>query len=57
MGCVGRVTDMVGMFDRSRNFNQDIGAWNVSNVTEMARMFKGVSSFNQDISAWNTRRD
>lgn len=35
------------------NFNDDIGAWNVSSVTTMANMFEGASSFNQSLDSWN----
>ena len=44
---------MGGMFSNARDFNQDIGAWNVSNVTVMGGMFAVAESFNQDIGAWN----
>jgi surface protein len=55
--CVSLVTEMDSMFlgvlGNPNNFNQDIGAWDVSNVTDMARMFECASSFNQDIGNWD----
>ena len=52
------VTNMRGLFEYKRDFNDDISKWNVSNVTDMSFMFKGYilgrsSSFNGDISRWN----
>mmetsp|Transcript_26904 Transcript_26904/g.62497 ORF Transcript_26904/g.62497 Transcript_26904/m.62497 type:complete len:202 (+) Transcript_26904:643-1248(+) len=41
------------MFSESGSFNQDIGAWNVSNVKDMSRMFGSAIAFNQDIGAWD----
>jgi surface protein len=52
-----KLTDMSGLFwstnCESPNFNQDIGAWDVSNVTDMEGMFANNTSFNQDISNWD----
>ena len=52
---LSRVTDMWGMFSNARNFNQDIGDWDVSNVTNMENMFNGAADFDQDISGWDVR--
>jgi surface protein len=52
---------MSRLFRNTYLFNQDIGAWDVSNVTNMSLMFQGVSfshTFNNggspSISAWTT---
>ena len=47
-----KVTTMESMFSNTRDFNQDISTWDVSNVTDMRGMFN-TSSFNQDIGTWN----
>ena len=43
---VGQVTDMYGMFVRSRAFNRDIASWDVRKVTTMTYMFHGAEAFN-----------
>ena len=50
---VSNVTNMVGIFYGTAQFNQNINSWDVSNVTDMAWMFCGAKSFNQDISGWD----
>ena len=48
------ITDMHGMFNEARSFNQPIGDWDTSNVTDMSGMFYDAESFNQPIGNWNT---
>ena len=43
---------MRGMFFWTRDFDQDIGEWDVSKVTNMIKMFDGANNFNQDIGKW-----
>lgn len=50
---VSNVTNMEGVFEGKRKFNEDISNWNVSNVTNMSRMFREAESFNIDISRWD----
>ena len=45
---------MAQMFHKTRNFNQDISEWNVSNVGNMSALFWDASAFNQNITDWNT---
>lgn len=49
---VSKVEDMHNMFELTRNFNQDIGNWDVGNVRNMTYMFYE-TEFNQDIGDWN----
>ena len=48
-----KLTDMYATFSGATLFNQNIGAWNVSNVTRMAYAFHRATNFNQDINSWN----
>jgi surface protein len=47
------------MFNFSPNFNQNIGAWDVSKVTDFSRMFFNATAFNNngsaDINNWTIR--
>ena len=36
----------------SREFNQNIGYWDVSGVKDMERMFDDARAFNQDLGMW-----
>ena len=40
------------MFDQASNFNQDLGAWDMSNVIDTYGMFSN-AVFNQDIGSWD----
>ena len=46
------MTDMYGMFYFAGQFNQTLGAWNVTRVTNMAMMFRS-GRFNQALGAWS----
>ncbi|WP_299053820.1 BspA family leucine-rich repeat surface protein [uncultured Polaribacter sp.] len=48
------VTDMSYLFYKNKDFNDNIGHWDVSNVTSMTWMFGFCDEFNADISNWNT---
>lgn len=48
------ITNMSGMFNGAKLFNQNIGTWNTAKVTNFAFMFTNASAFNQNISTWNT---
>lgn len=51
--CTSMVTDMDSLFYGAVSFNQDIGAWDLSNVTDMSYMFYEAQAFNQDIGDWD----
>lgn len=50
------VTDMSGLFQNYRGFNQNIGKWVTSNVSNMDGMFYNAKKFNQDISGWDVSK-
>jgi surface protein len=47
------VSDMSYMFSGAKQFNRDIGRWDVSNASDMSHMFDGARQFNQDIGRWD----
>ncbi|UII77629.1 BspA family leucine-rich repeat surface protein [Flagellimonas sp. HMM57] len=51
---LSQVSSLAGMFTSAKQFNGDIGNWDVGNITDMKSMFLAASSFNGDISNWNT---
>lgn len=48
-----KVTDMTGLFEFLKLFNEPIGKWDVSNVTNMSFLFYAAYSFNQPLNSWN----
>jgi surface protein len=52
--CTSLVTRLEACF-QGRNFNQEIGNWDVSNVTSMRSMFEN-STFNRPIEHWNVSK-
>ena len=52
---VSKIEDMSKLFyhDALKDFNEDIGDWNVSNVKNMALMFREAQAFNQPIEKWD----
>lgn len=50
---VGQVTDFGMLLFFKKNFNADIGYWDVSRGTTFRYMFYANQAFNQDISGWN----
>jgi surface protein len=46
-------TSLGSYFREARNFNGNIGNWNVSTVTAMAFTFRASIAFNQDLSSWD----
>ena len=43
---VSRITDMLALFSRLNNFDENINSWDTSNVTNMSNMFFGCVKFN-----------
>jgi hypothetical protein len=50
---VTSVTPGNGLFYGCRDFNEDIGDWDMRLVRDASQMFAYCSSFNQDIGRWN----
>ena len=40
------------MFAKTKAFNQDISAWDLSSVTDMTQMFDSAVAFNQNLCPW-----
>merc|ERR1712160_75570 len=53
MGDASSVTNMVGMFYETTEFNGDVSKWDVSSVTNMDDMFYEAKKFNGDVSEWD----
>ena len=53
---VSQVTDMRGLFEGQKDFNEDLSRWDVSKVTTMSRTFDGATSFNGDLSGWDVSK-
>ena len=48
------VTDMSGLFQDQKAFDDDISGWDTSNVTDMSQMFMNATKFNKNIGGWDT---
>ena len=48
-----QISDMSKLFERNKEFNQNINNWDVSLVNNMKDMFRGASSFNQPLDKWD----
>ena len=53
----GQVVNFSRVFYNKRNFNADIGYWDMSRAVVTAEMFKGARQFNQDIGDWDLSRN
>ena len=53
----GQVKNFERVFYNKKNFNGDIGYWDMSSATTTAEMFKGAKKFNQDIGDWNMSKN
>ncbi|MEM7486983.1 MAG: BspA family leucine-rich repeat surface protein [Bacteroidota bacterium] len=51
---LSQVSSLFAMFKNAKQFNGDIGNWDMDNVTSINSMFDGASSFNGNIGQWNT---
>ena len=47
-------TTMTEMFSHAKNFNANIGSWQVSKVGDMQKTFAYAEQFNRDINTWAT---
>tara|TARA_B100000524_G_scaffold347880_1_gene250821 strand:- start:4909 stop:5106 length:198 start_codon:yes stop_codon:yes gene_type:complete len=41
------------MFAKAKEFNQDLGEWDVSKVLDMSWMFANAINFNQSLENWS----
>ena len=53
----GQVVNFSRVFYNKRNFNADIGYWDMSRAVVTSEMFKGARKFNQDIGDWNVSKN
>ena len=53
----GQVKNFNRVFYNKKNFNGDIGYWDMSKAVVTSEMFKGAKKFNQDIGGWNMRKN
>ena len=53
----GQVQNFNRVFYNKRNFNGDIGYWDMSNAVVTSEMFKNARKFNQDIGDWNMTKN
>ena len=53
----GQVVNFNRVFYNKRNFNGDIGYWDMSRAVVTSEMFKGARQFNQDIGDWDLSRN
>ena len=50
---MSNVTNMAWMFHGTQYFNQDIGAWDVSQLLLICGVCFSMLTFNQDIGGWD----
>ena len=53
----GQVQNFNRVFYNKRNFNADIGYWDMSRAVVTSEMFKGARKFNQDIGDWDLSKN
>ena len=53
----GQVQNFNRVFYNKRNFNADIGYWDMSRAVVTSEMFKNARSFNQDIGDWDMSKN
>ena len=50
---ISSITDIYGMFNGAKVFNQPLNSWEVSNVTDMSYIFYEAEAFDQPLNDWN----